>query len=146
MEAQSVPSRIRKPEPPPSDRRRALSSEKFWALMGRWNVPDDRALRLIGLDRPSERTKRATKPGFQLSDEQAKVLSCLLEIDLTLTLAEVQAQQHPGREVPSHSEVLSLTSRGLALDETGRCDPRRAATLLWSLNRAAGLGPVTASI
>ena len=95
MEAQSVPSRIRKPEPPPSDRRRALSSEKFWALMGRWNVPDDRARSLIGLDRISERTKRAAKPGFQLSDEQAKVLSCLLEIDLTLTLAKVRRLLRP---------------------------------------------------
>jgi hypothetical protein len=138
MEAQRFPSRDRKPEPPPPDSRRALSSEKFWALMGRWQVPDDRALSLIGQDRPAKRTQRAGKPKFKLSEAQAEVLSCLLEIDLTLTLAEVQAQQHPGEG------VLSLAGRRLPLDEMGRCDPRRAAALLWSLNRAAGFGPVTA--
>src|SRR5689334_23704656 len=99
--------------------------------MGRWQVPDDRALSLIGQDRPSRRTQRAGKPRFKLSEAQAEVLSYLLEIDLTLTLAEVQSQQHPGEGLPA------LAGRRLPIDEMGRCEPRRAAALLWSLNRTA---------
>jgi hypothetical protein len=54
----------------PPERQKDLNCETFWKLMDRWRVPTDRALTLIGHDA-----------------EQAKVVSCLLEIELTLVVA-----------------------------------------------------------
>jgi hypothetical protein len=65
-----------RPERVPEPRRRALSSDKFWALMDCWDVPTERALSLIG------RKSSSVREGFRLSDEQAEVLSRLLEIEL----------------------------------------------------------------
>src|SRR3954471_24349251 len=87
MEPHGVSPRILHPEQLPSERRRDLSCDTFWRLMDRWEVPTDRALTLIGRDAvPVAKTER---PSFPLSDEQTKVVSCLLEIELTLALAGV---------------------------------------------------------
>ena len=84
---QRVPERVLRPEPLSPERQRALSTDVFWNLMHRWQVPTTTALRAIGYC-PSERHKDE-RPDFRLSEDQAKFLSCLLEIDLALTLAEV---------------------------------------------------------
>ena len=47
-------------------------------------MPTDRALRLIGYE--GRRLGELGRPEFEMSEEQARVLSCLLEIDLTLVV------------------------------------------------------------
>jgi hypothetical protein len=111
-----------------------LSSETFWALMDRWHVPTDRALALIGHDGTPRQSEKADRP-FSLSNEQAQVLSCLLEIDLTLAVAAVREHQHRRNGVPS------AAGENLPLDAMGRCDVSRAAAALWSTNQATGLAP-----
>ena len=66
-----------------------------------------------------------------MSEEQAKVLSCLLEIDLTLTMADLRNDRLHGR---SHSPPME---GAFLLDAMGNCDPSRIAKVLWSLNRVA---------
>ena len=87
MQPHDVPPQLLHPEPLPLCRRRSLSSATFWALMDRWKVPTERALRLIGHD---DWRGRSDKPKFGMSEEQAKVLSCLLEIDLTLAMIDLE--------------------------------------------------------
>jgi hypothetical protein len=132
MEAHGVPSRILHPEPLSPQRQKDLNCEIFWKLMDRWEVPTGRALTLIGRDtEPVTETGRAS---FSLSDEQAKVVSCLLEIELTLAVAVVGRGRHrKGSKAPSNGTV--------ALDAMGRCDPSRAAIVLWSLNRTGCAKP-----
>src|SRR4051812_35439214 len=84
MDTLSNRPQILNPEPLPENRRSVLTSARFWTLMDRWNVPTDRALSLIGYG--GRRVCEQVRPMFQMSEEQAKVLSCLLEIDLTLTM------------------------------------------------------------
>ena len=92
MEAHGVPSRILHPEPLLPERQKDLNCDTFWKLMDRWEVPTDRALTLIGGEtEPVTETRRAS---FPLSDEQAKVVSCLLEIELTLAVAVVGRGRH----------------------------------------------------
>ena len=80
----------------------------------------------------------AERPSFPLSDEQAKVVSCLLEIELTLTVAGAgRARSRKRSRTPAH-EILPL-------DAMGRCDPSRAAAVLWSLNRTRGAKPGSSS-
>ena len=75
-----------------------------------------------------------------MSEEQAKVLSCLLEIDLTLTVAGLRNDRLRGR---SHSPAME---GACPLDAMGHCDPSRTAKVLWSLNQVAnGQGPVRSS-
>jgi hypothetical protein len=69
-------------------RQKNLNCDTFWKLMDWWNVPTDRALTLIGRD--AEPVAEAERPRFPLSDEQAKVVSWLLEIELTLRVAGVE--------------------------------------------------------
>ena len=129
MDTRSKPSRILNPEPLPENRRSVLTSARFWALMERWNVPTDRALRLIGYE--GRRLGEQGRPKFQMSEEQAKVLSCLLEIDLTLIVVGLRNDRLRGR---SHSPALE---GACPLDAMGHCDPSRIAKVLWSLNRVA---------
>ena len=129
MDTLSKPSRILNPEPLPADRRSALSSARFWALMERWNVPTDRALRLIGYE--GRRLGELGRPEFEMSEEQARVLSCLLEIDLTLVVIGF-------REDLLHRRSDSPALEGACpLDAMGRCDPSRVAKVLFFLNRVA---------
>ena len=95
-------------------------------------MPTDRALTLIGRDaEPVAKTERAR---FPLSDEQTQVVSCLLEIELTLAVAGV------GRARPRNRSPAPVEG-ALPLDAMGRCDPSRAAIVLWSLNRTGRAKP-----
>lgn len=118
------PPQILEPRPLSPARRRTLNAAKFWALMERWGIPTDRALQLIGQRRQGSSERRLN---FSLSERQAQVLSCLLEIDLTLTLAAIEGADHRCRGAsPELSEAV--------LPETlGSSDPKQAATVLWSL-------------
>jgi hypothetical protein len=118
MTAVGVPGPIPGPQTSPPERQKDLNCETFWKLMDRWHVTTDQALNLIG--RNPEPMTATGRPRFPLSDEQAKIVSCLLEIELTLAVAAA------GR-VPSRVTV--------PLASMGRCDPSRAAMVLWSLNR-----------
>ena len=132
MEGHSVPPRVLHPEPLPARRQKDLNCHTFWKLMERWEVPTDRALILIGCD--AEPVAETERPVFPLSDEQAKVVSCLLEIELTLAVAVVgRGRQRKGSPVPSNGTV--------PLDAMGRCDPSRAAVVPWSLNRTGCTKP-----
>ena len=126
---QRVPERVLRPEPLPPERQRALNTDVFWNLMHRWQVPTTTALRAIGC-RPSERHK-GERPDFRLSEDQAKFLSCLLEIDLTLTLAEVGGQR------PAKQDRSRPFGRTLLSEKCPRCDATRAAKVLWRLNGTA---------
>ena len=138
MDTRSNPPRVLNPEPLSENRRSVLTSARFWALMDRWNVPTDRALRLIGYEgrQPGEQGR----PEFQMSEEQAKVLSCLLEIDVTLVVTGF-------REDRLHRRSHSAPMEGVCpLDAMGHCDPSRTAKVLWSLNQVTnGQGPVRSS-
>ena len=129
MDTLSNPPRIPNPESLSENRRSVLTSARFWALMDRWNVPTDRALTLIGYE--GRRLCEQSRPMFQMSEEQAKVLSCLLEIDLTLTVAGLRNDRLRGR---SHSPAMK---GACPLDAMGHCDPSRTAKVLWSLNHVA---------
>ena len=128
MQPHDVPPQLLHPEPVPLDRRQSLSSTTFWALMDRWKVPSSRALCLIG---HRDRRDGCGKPKFRMSEEQAKVLSCLLEIDLTLAVTGLQEDR---LHKPSPAQSLAGAS---PLDAMGECDPSRAAVVLWSLNQVA---------
>ena len=60
---------------------RRVTGAAFWALMKRWDVPDDQALELIGQP-PSPSGKR---PRFALTTEQADRLELLRDIDRNAT-------------------------------------------------------------
>jgi hypothetical protein len=126
-----IPERILNPEPVTAKRRRVLSADAFWKLMDRWQVPKAAALKVIGFS-PSE-TDGEEQPEFELSEDQAKFLSCLLEIDFTLTLAEVGHQK-------TERNLSQSLSRMVVTDETCRCDPIKAAKLLWTLSRSVATG------
>ncbi len=123
-----VPERVLHPVPLPPARQQALSAEVFWKLMDRWKVPTTTALTAIGYC-PSEADKAAERPDFRLSDDQAKFLSCLLEIELTLTVAEIGRQRTGKGALP--------IDRMLLLENVQQCDPTRAAEVLWRLNTSA---------
>ena len=107
-------------------RQRDLSCDTLWTLMDSWKVPTERALTLIGRD--AEPVANIERPIFPLSDEQTKVVSCLLEIELTLAVAALDRARHR-KQSPESAD------RTLPFDAMGRCDPSRAAIVLWSLNR-----------
>src|SRR5690348_7142776 len=88
------PPKIPEPRALPPARRRALNAAKFWMLMDRWKVSTAGALKLIGM---AGGTSADRRPNFSLSDRQAEVLSCLLEIDLTLTLTALAGGKHGRR-------------------------------------------------
>ena len=73
-----------------------ISCDVFWNLMDRWKVPADRALTLIGHD--SETIDGIQRRNFALSVEQARIVSCLLEIDLTLAVASIHDRRHRRRK------------------------------------------------
>jgi hypothetical protein len=137
MEPQAVPSRILNPEPLSTDRREVLTSDTFWSLMDRWRVPPDRALRLIGYAGQRDCSAGAERPGFTLSDQQAKVLSCLLEIDLTLTVAGVREDRLHRRDAS-----CGMIGGSSPLDALGECNPTQAAAILWFMNRTARRKPL----
>jgi hypothetical protein len=128
MELHDVPARVLRPESLPPQRQKNLNCETFWKMMDRWEVPTDRALTLIGL--AAEQSAKTERPSFPLSDEQAKVVSCLLEIELTLAVAALGRARHRKQSPVS-------ADRALPFDAMGRCDPSRAAIVLWSLNGTA---------
>jgi hypothetical protein len=128
MELHDVPARVLRPESLPPQRQKNLNCETFWKMMDRWEVPTDRALTLIGCD--AEPVAETERPIFFLSDGQTKVVSCLLEIELTLAFAALGRAQHRKRSPVS-------ADRTLPFDAMGRCDPSRAAIVLWSLNGTA---------
>ena len=130
MEAHGVPPGVAHSEPLSPERQRTLSCDIFWNLMDRWKVPTDRALTLIGHD--PEPIDGAQRRNFALSDEQARIVSCLLEIDLTLAVASVHDRRHRRRK------ASALVTGNLPLDAMGRCDLTRTAAVLWSLNRTGG--------
>jgi len=122
-----VPPRVLNPEPLPAPRRDALNSDTFWSLMDKWQVPPDRARTLIGYQgQPS----RSARPNFRLTDEQGKVVSCLLEIDLTLAVAGLRGRRS---HLPGLWPSVAAAS---PLDVLGRCDARRAGVMLWFLSQA----------
>jgi len=131
MAPQGVPSRIQHPVPLPSHRRAVLTSDTFWSLMNRWKVANDRALSLIGYRHRGDRSER---PRFMLSDQQAEVLSCLLEIDLTLTVAGIRVEC-----LHQNNATWSMAAR-TPLDALGECDAMRATAVLWLLNQGARRG------
>jgi hypothetical protein len=127
MVRHGVSLRVLHPEPVPPERQKDLNCDTFWKLMDRWKVPTDRALTLIGRD--AEQASETERPSFPLSVEQAKVVSCLLEIELTLTVRDARSPKRS--RAPAHET--------LPLDAMGRCDPSRAGMVLWSLNRTGGV-------
>jgi hypothetical protein len=130
MEPQAVPFQLLDPAPLPPRRRKAVNSDTFWSLMDRWKVSEDRALSLIGHNDAGSNWVRRERPRFALSDQQAQVVSCLLEIDLTLTVAGVGEDQ-------LHRRIAQPSTCGESpLGALGRCDPRRAAAVLWCLNQS----------
>ena len=131
MGVHGVPPRVPRSEMLPPERQKGLNCETFWKLMARWHVPTDRALTLIGHD--AEPVAKTERPSFPLSDEQAKVVSCLLEIELTLVVAGAGRARHRKRTASANGP--------LPLDAMGRCDPSRAAQVLWCLNRTGGTKP-----
>jgi uncharacterized protein (DUF2384 family) len=60
---------------------RSVTGAAFWALMARWDVPEDQALQLI--DQPASASDK--RPRFALSTEQAERLDLLYQIDHTAT-------------------------------------------------------------
>ena len=130
MEAHGVPPGVAGPELPSPERQRILNCDIFWNLMDRWKVPTDRALMLIGYD--PQPIDGAQRRNFALSEEQARIVSCLLEIDLTLAVASVHDRRHRSRK------ASALVAGNLPLDAMGRCDLARAAAVLWSLNLTGG--------
>src|SRR5689334_18582214 len=113
MDSDGVPPQVLHPTPLPPERQKDLNCGIFWKLMDRWQVPTDRALTLIGCD--AEPVAETERPNFLLSDEQAKFVSCLLEIELTLAVAGVGRGRHrEGNLAPSNGTV--------PLDAMGRCD------------------------
>jgi hypothetical protein len=132
MEIHDVPHRVLHPEPLSPQRQKDLKCDTFWKLMDRWEVPTDRALTLIGRD--AEPMANTARPIFPLSDEQTKVLSCLLEIELTLAVAALGRARHRKQGPVSADGTVSF-------DAMGRCDPSRAAIVLWSLNRTRRAKP-----
>jgi hypothetical protein len=127
MVRHGVSLRVLHPEPVPPERQKDVNCDTFWKLMDRWKVPTDRALTLIGRD--AEQASETERPSFPLSVEQAKVVSCLLEIELTLTVRDARSRKRS--RAPAHET--------LPLDAMGRCDPSRAGMVLWSLNRTGGV-------
>jgi hypothetical protein len=65
------------------------SSATFWTLMERWQVPDDQALELIAYEGKLPTTGK--RPRFKLSSTQAEIVSSLVEIDIALTAAGMDA-------------------------------------------------------
>ena len=96
--------------------------------MDRWKVPAHQALTLIGHD--SETIDDIQRRDFAMSVEQARIISCLLEIDLTLAVVSILDRRHRGRKGP--------VAANLPLDTMGRPDLTRTAVVLWSLNRTGG--------
>jgi hypothetical protein len=66
------------------------SSATFWTLMERWQVPDDQALELIAYEGKLPTTGK--RPRFKLSSTQAEIVSSLVEIDIALTAAGMDAE------------------------------------------------------
>jgi hypothetical protein len=66
------------------------SSATFWTLMERWQVPDDQALELIAYEGKLPTTGK--RPRFKLSITQAEIVSSLVEIDIALTAAGMDAE------------------------------------------------------
>jgi hypothetical protein len=66
------------------------STATFWSLMERWHVPDDQALELIAYD--GKLPDSGKRPRFRLSSTQAEVVSSLVEIDIALTAAGMDAE------------------------------------------------------
>jgi hypothetical protein len=85
---------------------------------------------LIGYSRQNDQTACNERPTFVLSDRQAEVLSCLLEIDLTLAVAGMRKDR-----VPRESSPRSVAGHP-PIDALGDCDPVRAAAVLWQLNKS----------
>ncbi len=131
MKVRAVPPRLLRTEALSSGRRKELSSEKFWALMDRWNVPTERALKLIGHN--AGEPGRSRRPRFSLSEQQAKLMSCLLEIDLTLAVAPARQDCLQRWKPPPWMGGDSV------LDAMGECDPGGAARVLWFLSQPRGV-------
>jgi hypothetical protein len=66
------------------------STTTFWSLMERWRVPDDQALELIAYD--GKLPDSGKRPRFRLSSAQAEVVSSLVESDIALTAAAMDAE------------------------------------------------------
>jgi hypothetical protein len=92
-------------------------------------------LRLIGYGDQREGAVGTEKPSFALSEQQAQVLSCLLEIDLTLTVAGVREDLLHRRNASR-----SIIAGHSPLDALGECDPTRAAVILWCMSRVVSRG------
>jgi hypothetical protein len=112
METNGVPSRVLRPESFPTERRKDLNCDTFWKLMDRWHVPHRRALTLIGCE--GETVEEVGRLSLTLSDEQAKVLSCLLQIDLTLAFVCVGCARY-------RINGVSPADGTVPLDAIGRC-------------------------
>ncbi|WP_370765160.1 hypothetical protein, partial [Teichococcus vastitatis] len=71
--------------------RAGLTSGSFWALMDRWQVPDEPALALLG--HAGGLTRKGTRPRFKLAPAEAEALQLMQGIDAGLSrLAQDPAQ------------------------------------------------------
>jgi hypothetical protein len=70
------------PESPPAPHRSQATAKAFWALMDRWQVPDEKALRL--LDHVGGLTAAGKRPRFAMTGDEAKRFAYLMEIDTAL--------------------------------------------------------------
>jgi hypothetical protein len=111
--------------PPKADRRtgRSLSSMSqpssaaFWSLIDRWRVSDEQALELISYEGKLPTTGR--RPRFRLSDEQARIVATLLEVDSALATAGIDPVWLQRRSDKMPRTPLDLMRAG-AIDEVLR--------------------------
>jgi len=120
------------PRPLPPARRDTMDAARFWTLMDRWQIPPDRALDIIGTS--CRRRLSKTRPNFKLSARQAQILSCLMEIEMTLTLAAVEGRLHGKRR------TFQALQEVVPLEALGRGNPGQTAKVLWSLQEPPASG------
>lgn len=74
----------------------SITGAAFWALMGRWSVPDDVALRLIAGPSP---TRAGRRPRFRLRGEQIRTYAALRAIDEHLVAMNEQPASWLARRI-----------------------------------------------
>ncbi len=93
---------------------RSVTGAAFWALMDRWAVPDDVALRLIGGPAP---TRPGTRPRFRLRGAQVDTYELLRAIDRHLEDLHGTSRawlSQPQREAPfaRRTPLAAMAERG----------------------------------
>ena len=83
----------------------AVTTKAFWRLMDRWDIPDDKALQLLGKRRSLTRT--GGRPRFTLDAEEVRRLGYLREIGTALE--RMFGEAGPWLKVPA----IALPFRGM---------------------------------